>query len=178
MFSYKDLLKSEGGKTMGSVKALTLKKQIVSEITDKLKSSSAIIFFDYLGLTVSEMTELRRKMKDADADIRIYKNSLTKRALDSLSLKDDFNLMGPHALSFSSNIVEPIKIITNYAKDHPRLVLKKGIVEGNFISVPSILELALIPSREGLLTMLAAGMLEIVRDLSICLHLVSELKDN
>lgn len=162
---------------MGSLKALNLKKQIVLEITDKLKSSSAIIFFNYLGLTVSEMTDLRRKMKNVDADICIYKNTLTKRALASLSLKADFDLAGPHALSFSSNIVEPIKIITKYAKEHPSLVIKRGIVEGEILSVDNILELALIPSRDGLLTMLAIGMLEIVRDLSACLHLLSESKD-
>ncbi len=163
---------------MGGLKALTKKKTIVSEITDKLKASSSIIFFDYLGLSVSEMTELRKQLKDVKADIKIYKNTLTKKALSELSLTLDYDLIGPHAISFSSNIVEPIKVITDYAKGHPHLVLKRGFVEGKVLSVANILALATIPSREGLLTILAAGMLGRVRDLSIYLHLIGKLKDN
>ena len=161
---------------MGNLNTLDMKKKIVSEITDKIKESESIIFFDYRGLTVGEVTELRSKLKEIGTDVKIYKNSLTKRALEDLNLDIDDNLIGPNAISFSKDVVEPIKLISNYAKEHKKLEIKVGIIEGKVSSVETISKLSTIPSREGLLTMLAGGMIGIVKDLSICLHLFSEQK--
>ncbi|MDD2202817.1 MAG: 50S ribosomal protein L10 [Bacilli bacterium] len=161
---------------MASDKILDAKKEIVSEIKDRISNSSSVIFFDYLGLSVGETMELRKKLKESNSDIKIYKNTLVKRALDNLDLDLGDVMAGPNAMSLSTDVVEPIKIITNYAKEHKALEIKGGIVDGSVSSLEELAKLATIPSREGLLTMLAGGMIGIVKDLSICLHLYSEQK--
>ena len=161
---------------MASKKVIEQKKKVVSEIIDRIKNSSTVIFFNYHGLSATEITELRNKLNRIGSDIKVYKNTLTKRALSDLKIDLGNDLNGPNAIAFSNEIVEPIKILTDYAKGHETLQIKKGIIDGE-ISEREVLEkLATIPSREGLLTMLAGGMMGIVKDLSICLHLYSEKK--
>ena len=159
---------------MASEKILESKKQVVSEIKNKVDNSSSVIFFDYRGLTVAETMELRNKLRSSNTDVKIYKNTLIKKALENLDL--DNVLEGPNAMSLSTDVIEPIKILTNYAKEHKALEIKGGIIDGNVSSIEELAKLATIPSREGLLTMLAGGMIGIAKDLSICLHLYSEQK--
>lgn len=161
---------------MASNKILDTKKEVVTEIKDKVSNSSSVIFFDYRGLSVAETMELRKKLKESNSDIKIYKNTLVKRALDNLNLDLGEVLEGPNAMSLSTDVIEPIKIITNYAKEHKALEIKGGIIDGSVSSLEELAKLATIPSREGLLTMLAGGMIGIAKDLSICLHLYSEQK--
>ena len=76
---------------MASTKILDVKKGIVSDIVDRVKNSVSVILFTYQGLTVAEMSDLRRKLREASADVKIYKNTLTNRALDELKINlDDF----------------------------------------------------------------------------------------
>ncbi len=159
---------------MPSNKILEAKKEVVSEIKDKVNKASSVIFFDYRGLTAAETMELRNKLRGSNTDVKIYKNTLVKRALDNLDL--DKVLEGPNAMSISTDVIEPIKTLTIYAKEHKALEIKGGIIDGKVSSIEEIAKLATIPSREGLLTMLAGGMIGIAKDLSICLHLYSEQK--
>lgn len=159
---------------MPSNRILDAKKEVVSEIKDKIDKSASVIFFDYRGLTVAETMELRNKLRASNTDVKIYKNTLVRRAVDNLDLGNV--LEGPNAMSLSPDVIEPIKILTSYAKEHQALEIKGGIIDGNVSSMEEIAKLATIPSREGLLTMLAGGMIGIAKDLSICLHLYSEQK--
>jgi large subunit ribosomal protein L10 len=163
---------------MANQERLEMKKAVVSEITDKIKDSSSVVFFDYRGLTDEELTELRRKLKDNETDMKVYKNTLTKRALDNLQLVMEECVQGPSAVAFSKDAIAPIKILTDYAKDHVALSIKGGIVDGKASTMDVLSKLATIPSREGLLTMLAGGMIGIARDLSIALNLYAEQKEN
>ena len=159
---------------MASEKILNEKKEIVSEIIDKIKNSESVILFQYQGLTVAEMTELRNKLNEMESSVRIYKNTLLKRALDELNINMDDFLEGPNAILFGKSLLEPIKIISEYAKDHDKLNIRVGIISGDIADVNVIKEYANIPSREGLLTMLAGGMIQYVKDLSISLNLYAE----
>lgn len=159
---------------MANVKILERKQQTIDEIADKVKGSSSVVLFEYRGLNVSEMMELRRKLREANADLKIYKNTLTKRALDTLKIDLDDELNGPKAIAFGSDEVAAVGILHKYAKDHPMLEIKAGIVNGEVTTLDTLKELATIPSREGLLTMLASGLMGTVRDLSICLDLYSQ----
>ena len=159
---------------MASTKILNAKKGIVSEIVDKVKSSETVILFAYQGLTVADMSELRRKLREASADVKIYKNTLTKRALDELNINLDEFLEGPNALVFGKNLLEPIKVISDFAKEHDKLNIRVGIISGEIADINVLKEYASIPSREGLLTMLAAGMMDSVRKLAIGLNLYAE----
>ena len=160
---------------MASKKILEAKSAVVSEISDKVKASESVIIFSYQGLTVAEFTELRRNLKDANGEVKIYKNTLVKRALNDLSIDmEDSFLEGPNAIVFGKDLLEPIKVLSKFAKEHEKATIRVGIISGNVASLETINEYASIPSREGLLTQLAGGMIQYVRDLSIALNLYSE----
>lgn len=160
---------------MASKKILEAKAAVVSEISEKVKASESVIVFSYQGLTVAEFTELRRNLKDANGEVKIYKNTLVRRALNDLSIgMDDAFLEGTNAIVFGESLLEPIKVLSKFAKEHEKATIRVGIISGNVASLETINEYASIPSREGLLTQLAGGMIQYVRDLSIALNLYSE----
>jgi len=161
---------------MASTKILNEKKEIVSNIVNNIKDSESVILFQYQGLTVSELMELRNKLRETDATVKVYKNTLLKRALDELNLSFEGFLEGPNAILFGKNLLEPIKVLSEFAKNHDKLEIRIGIISGSVADLATINEYATIPSREGLLTMLAAGMMEHVRNLSIALNLYAEDK--
>ena len=158
---------------MANQKILDQKQEIINEIADKVKNSNSVVFFEYQGLTVTETNELRRKLKESGSEYKVYKNTLATRALNDLKI-DVGTLEGPKAIAFSSDAVAPIKVLADFAKAHPALELKVGIVDGNVTDTAGLKALSTIPSREGLLTMLAGGMIATVKDLAICLDLYSK----
>ncbi len=159
---------------MASSKILEQKKQVVNEIVDKLKSSESVIIFQYQGMTVEELSDLRRKLKEVDSDVKVYKNTLLKRAADELKINLDDFLEGPNAILFGASLLEPIKVISEFAKSHDKLDIRVGVISGDVADLSVIKEYASIPSREGLLTMLAGGMMQYVKDLAISLNLYAE----
>ena len=163
---------------MASAKNHEMKKDIVSEIENSINNSESVILFQYQGLTVSDLKDLRQQLKGTDATVKVYKNTLLKRALDELNYDFDGFLEGPNAVLFGKNLLEPIKVLADFAKDHDKLEIRVGIINGSVADLATINEYAAIPSREGLLTMLAAGMMEHVRNLSIALNLYAEQKEN
>lgn len=162
---------------MASTKILAQKKETVNDIVNNIKDSESVILFQYQGLTVAELSELRKKLRETDATVKVYKNTLLKRALDELNLSFDGFLEGPNAILFGKNLLEPIKVLADFAKAHDKLEIRIGIINGSVADLATINEYAAIPSREGLLTMLAAGMMEHVRNLSIALNLYAEEKE-
>ena len=159
---------------MASQKNIDMKKDIVSEIVDKIKNSESVIIFQYQGLTVSDLSNLRVKLRDTDAEVKVYKNTLLKRALDEVNVDLTDFLEGPNAILFGKNLLEPIKVLSDYAKENDKLDIRVGIISGSRADIDVIKEYASIPSREGLLTMLAGGMIQYVRDLAIGLNLYAE----
>ena len=163
---------------MANAKIIEQKAGVVSEIKERFENAKSVVAFDYRGLSVAEVTELRRKLRDAGADYKVYKNTLTKRALDELNINMSEYLAGPSAIAFGTDELSIVKIINDFAKDHTALELKAGIVEGKVAGLEDLKRYAAIPSRDTLLTMLAAGLMGTVRDLSICLDLYSKEKEN
>lgn len=161
---------------MANQRILEKKQEVIDEIAKTAKESSSFILFDYRGLTAAETAELRRVLRENNSSYKVWKNTLTKRAFDSLNLNLDNCLEGPSAMAFSDDSIAPIKALSEFAKTHNALELKGGIVDGKVATLEEIKELASIPSREGLLTMLAGGLMGTVRDLSIALNLLSEQK--
>ena len=162
---------------MANVNILAKKQVVIDEIKERISNANGVVFFDYRGLTDAEAKELRRSLRDAGADYKVYKNTLMARALKDLNIDVDENLVGPSALAYASDQVAPIKVLSNFAKTHPAVILKVGIVDNEVTDKAKLSELATIPSRDGLLTMLAGGMIGIVKDLSICLDLYSKEKE-
>ena len=162
---------------MANAKIIEQKQAVVSEIKEKFENAKSVVLFDPRGLKVSEVTELRRSLKESGSDYKVYKNTLAKRALADSGLELESYLEGPTAISFSSDELAPVKILSEFAKSHEALELKAGVVEGKVANIQELNSYAAIPSREGLLTMLAGGLIGTVRDLSICLDLYSKEKE-
>ena len=162
---------------MANAKILEQKQVVIDEVKEKFANAKSIVLFDPRGLKVSEVTELRRSLRESGSDYKVYKNTLAKRAIADSGLELDNYLEGPTAISFSSDELAPVKIISEFAKKHEALELKAGEVEGKVANIEELNSYAAIPSREGLLTMLAGGLMGTVRDLSICLDLYSKEKE-
>lgn len=167
---------------LGGVKVSNVieqKKQIVEEIGEKLKSSVSTVIVDYRGLNVAEVTELRKQLREAGVEFKVYKNSMTRRAAEAADLAGlNETLVGPNAIAFSTeDVVAPAKILNNFAKEHEALEIKAGVIEGNIATVDEIKALANLPSREGLLSMLLSVLQAPVRNLALAAKAVAEQKE-
>ena len=162
---------------MASEAILKQKQAIIDEIKERVQNANTIVLFDYRGITDSEAKELRIKLRETNSDYKVYKNTLMARAFNDLNIDLNESLNGPSAFAFGEDQIAPIKVLSDFAKDHPALVLTVGIVDGEKADQAKLAEYATIPSREGLLTMLAGGMMAIPRDLAIALDLYSQQKE-
>ena len=159
---------------MANQAIIAKKEEVVNEIAERVKNANSIVLFDYRGLTDAEIVELRRKLREENSSYKVYKNTLTKRAFDKLSIKLDDCLEGPSAIATSDDEIAAIKVLAEFAKTHPALELKGGYVDGKVANLEELNKLATIPSRDGLLTMFAAGLMEHVKNVAICLDLHSQ----
>ena len=162
---------------MASEAILKQKQVVINEIKERVEAAKTIVLFDYRGITDSEAKELRIKLRESNSDYKVYKNTLMARAFNDLGIYLNEALSWPRDFSYGEDQIAPIKTLSEFAKTHPALVLKVGIVDGEKADAAKLAEYATIPSREGLLTMLAGGMIGIARDLSICLDLYSQQKE-
>jgi large subunit ribosomal protein L10 len=159
--------------------AIELKKQIVAEIAEKFRASKSTVIVDYRGLNVAEVTELRKRLREAGVEFKVYKNTLTRRALAEVGLEglnDVFT--GPNAIAFSNeDVVAPAKILSEFAKDHEALEIKAGVIEGNIATLEEINALAKLPSREGLLSMLLSVLQAPIRNFALVAKAVADKKE-
>ncbi|WP_409252522.1 50S ribosomal protein L10 [Bacillus sp. SCS-153A] len=158
---------------------LEQKKQIVEEISDKMKNSVSTIIVDYRGLDVSEVTELRKQLREAGIDFKVYKNTMTRRAAEAAGFEGlNEVLTGPNAIAFSTEeVVTPAKILNNFAKEHEALEIKAGIIEGTVTSVEEVKAIAELPSREGLLSMLLSVLQAPMRNFALATKAVADQKE-
>ncbi|NLC47852.1 MAG: 50S ribosomal protein L10 [Tenericutes bacterium] len=159
---------------MASKEILKQKEAVVSEISNKIDNAKTFLLLDYQGLKVTEVAELRRKLREVNSDIKVYKNTLMNIALKNKNINLDDYMEGPNAYLFADSIIEPIKIVSKFAKEHPALEIRVGCIDSEIVDLKTINEYATIPSMEGLLTMFAGGLMEHVRNLSIGLNLYAE----
>ncbi|HYK75031.1 MAG TPA: 50S ribosomal protein L10 [Pseudoneobacillus sp.] len=159
--------------------AIETKKQIVDEIAEKLKTSKSTIVVDYRGLTVAQVTELRKQLREAGIDFKVYKNSMARRAADAVELSGlNAALTGPNAIAFSNeDVVAPAKILNDFAKKNDALEIKAGVIEGNIATVEEVKALAELPSREGLLSMLLSVLQAPIRNLALATKAVADQKE-
>jgi len=161
------------------VSIIDQKKQVVQEISEKLRNSATTIVVDYRGLDVSEVTELRKQLREAGVEFKVYKNTMVRRATAETDLTgiDEF-LTGPTAVAFSpEDVIAPAKVLYKFAKDHKDLEIKTGIIEGSVATVDQINALAELPSREGLLSMLLSVLQAPIRNIALAVKAVAEQKE-
>ncbi|WP_252504722.1 50S ribosomal protein L10 [Sporosarcina sp. Marseille-Q4943] len=160
-------------------KVLEAKQAVVEEISSKLKSSVSVVVVDYRGLNVSQVTELRKQLREAGIDFKVYKNSMSRRAAEAAGLEGlNEHLVGPNAIAFSTeDVVAPAKILNDFAKKNDKLEIKAGVIEGNVASVEDVKALAELPSREGLLSMLLSVLQAPMRNFALATKAVAEQKE-
>jgi large subunit ribosomal protein L10 len=130
----------------------------VAEITEAFNGAGAAVITEYRGLTVSEMKELRRSLGD-NTQYAVVKNTLTKIAAKQAGLELDALLQGPTAIAFiKGDPVEAAKGLRDFAKAHPLLVIKGGVLDDKALTADEIRKLADLESRETLLARLAGAM--------------------
>ena len=136
------------------------KVAVVAEVRERLESSSGAILTEYRGLKVSELAQLRRNLRDAGGQYKVYKNTLVRFAVRDLGLTELEELLtGPTAIAFVDGDAAAVaKALRDYSRLNPALVVKGGLLGGNVISADRAAALADLPSREVLLARIAGGL--------------------
>jgi large subunit ribosomal protein L10 len=136
------------------------KVAVVDEVRERLSSSTAVLLTEYRGLKVSEIAELRRNLRTAGGDYKVYKNTLVRFAVAELGIEGiDELLVGPTALAFVEGDAAAVaKALRDYGRTNPNLVLKGGMLGSKALSADEAKALAELPSREVLLSRLAGGL--------------------
>ena len=133
-----------------------LKEAKVAEIKEKLEKAQAVVLAKYQGLTVEEDTLLRKNLREAGIEYKVYKNTLVNLAVKELGIEGfDEYLEGPVSIAFGyDDVTAPARILNDFAKDHKALELKAGIVDGELYDAAKIQQLATIASKEVLIAKL------------------------
>ena len=156
---------------------LESKKTLVEAIATKMKESASTVVCEYRGLTVAEVTELRRKLRAENVEFKVYKNSMVSRAAESADFSELCEgLTGPNAIAFSNDAVAPARILADFAKTHKALVLKNGIVEGRVLDSANMAQIASIPGREGLISMFMSCLQAPLRNVCYAVNAVRDAK--
>src|SRR3954462_3575010 len=135
----------------------TEKEQLVIELKDKIGSAQALYYTDFTGLNVKRMTELRRRLRKANVEYVVIKNTLALRAVNESGLVGE-RLKGPTGLVVAKDPVAAAKLITDFAKENDKKpAVKGGLFEGKAIDTAQVTKLASMPSREQMLAELGAG---------------------
>ena len=145
---------------MPNEKVLNEKKQAVAELVEKLKNAASGVIVDYRGLTVADDTALRAKLREANVDYKVIKNTFCKFAIKEVNLEElDPVFNGPTAIAMSTDDpIAPAKIISDFAKTNEALEIKSGFMDGAVLSINEIKSLAATPSRETLLATILSSL--------------------
>ena len=136
------------------------KKQIVEDLHDRFSRSKVVIVCDYKGLSVKQINDLRRKLRETEIEFQVVKNSLLVRAsqeTDVSCITDHFK--GPSAVAISyEDPVAPAKVLTKFAEDNEHLDIKIGVMQGKVLGLGEVKALSALPSREVLLGKLVSAL--------------------
>ena len=169
---------------------LKAKEAAVSEIQEKMQQAQSVVFVDYRGLTVEEVTNLRCKMRDAGVEYKVIKNTMIQRAADKEGIEGLNSILeGTTAVAFGmKDPVSPAKILVDFAKDTKKTEIKGGVLDGKTIDVDGVKYLASLPSKEELLakmmgslnapvTGLVMALSGVMRNLVCALNAIKEQKE-
>ena len=136
----------------------TDKEQLVVELKQKIGGAQALYYTDFTGLNVKRMTELRRRLRKANVEYVVIKNTLALRAVNESGLVGE-RLKGPTGLEMAKDAVGAAKVLTDFAKENDqRPTVKGGMLDGAAIDAAQVKRLAAMPSREQMLAELGAGL--------------------
>ncbi len=146
--------------------------EMLGVIKEDIASTTAIWVVDYRGLTVKEIQELRHAIREADASMKVYKNTLVRIALEQSDLPTlEDVLEGPSAFIFSGNdVAASAKAIKEFAKSNPNLEIKGGLMDGEAVSAAEVEAIASLPSREQLMAQIAGAISGVARGLAVTVN--------
>ncbi len=164
---------------MASEKSINLKKEQVTKLAEEMKEAKLILLTDYRGINVEDVTNLRKDLRNQNAEYKVIKNNITKRALENCGIKElDSVLEGPTAVIMTNeDYLEPTKTIYEFTKKNDYYKIKGGVIEGKVMTTEEIITLAKLPSRQDLLSMLAGALLANVSKLAVALDQVKVQKE-
>ncbi len=136
-----------------SVEAQKQKQVIIDEIKGKLENAQSAVVIDYMGITVAQADAMRKKLREANVDYTVYKNTLVKRAIDGTAYAGLADVLeGPSAIAISTeDATAPARVLNEIIKDFKKMEFKAGVVEGTFFDKDGIQAIADIPSRDVLI---------------------------
>ena len=130
------------------------KQIIIDEIKDKFERAESAVVIDYMGITVAEADEMRKKLRDAEVDYTVYKNTLVKRAIEGTKYEALGEILeGPSGFAFSyDDATAPARVLNDARKAYKKMEFKGGIIEGEYYDKENIEKIAAIPSRDTLIS--------------------------
>lgn len=157
---------------------LESKKAIVEKIQNSFKDSASVVIVEYRGLTVADVSQLRKSLKAVNASFNVYKNTLVTKASVALGHEDLTQyLSGSNAFVFSKDVTEGPKVVAKFAKRNENLVIKAGLVEGKVMDATGIKAVAAMPSREGLISMFLSCLQAPIRSFACTVKAVADSKN-
>ena len=130
------------------------KQIIIDEIKDKFERAESAVVIDYMGITVAEADEMRKKLREAEVDYTVYKNTLVKRAIEGTKYEALGEILeGPSGFAFSYDYATaPARVLNDARKAYKKMEFKGGIIEGEYYDKENIEKIAAIPSRDTLIS--------------------------
>ena len=151
-----------------------LKQPIVDEIANSIKDAQAVVLVNYSGLTVEQDTILRKELREAGVQYKVYKNTMMKRAFAGTDCEElSQHLEGTNAIA-TTDATAPARILAKYAKQFPALELIAGVVEGAYNDQAGIQALSQVPSREELLGKLLGSIQSPITNFARVLNQIAE----
>lgn len=152
-----------------------LKQPVVAEISELIKDAQSVVLVDYRGLTVEEDTALRKQLREAGVNYKVYKNTLMNFAFKGT----DFEalapyLNGPSAIAVSTDATAPARVLADFAKKAKNLEIKAGVVEGTFYDAKGMAAVAEIPSRDVLISKLLGSLQSPITNFARVLKQIAE----
>lgn len=157
-----------------------LKEAKVAEIKEKLERAQGVILSEYQGLTVEQDTELRKKLREAGVEYRVYKNTLVTLAAKELGIEGlEKHLQGPVSIALGyEDPTAPARVLAEFAKANKKLELKAGYVQGVVYDTAQVKELAAIPPRDVLIAKLLGSFKAPLSNLAYLLNAIAEKRQN
>jgi large subunit ribosomal protein L10 len=161
---------------MANQKIIELKEQEVTKIAEKMSQAKSIVVAEYRGLTVEQVQNLRRQLREVNCEMMVIKNNISRRAASQVGYEGlSKGFKGPNGVVFAyEDSVSAAKVLYEFKKKNPKIEIKSGVVDGDFYEPAQIKEIATLPNKETLLTMLATQFYGSLRLLSIGLDMLTK----
>ena len=165
---------------MAEMKQAYIEKQaIIDEIKDKFERAESAVVIDYMGITVEQADAMRKKLREADVDYTVYKNTLVKRAIEGTDYAPLAEVLeGPSAFAFSfDDATAPARVLNDSIKEFKKMEFKGGIVEGEYYDKDAIAQIASIPSRDVLISKFMGSIQSPISSFARVIKQIAEAKE-